>query len=333
MPSELTDDVRELYDAYPYPSPIAGGGLIRDVANLIAFLFTPATLAGKTVLDAGCGSGHRLVALAKMFPGTRFLGIDLAAGALEVAHQLASRHAIENVRFAQRDLLQLDPAETFDLIVSTGVIHHLTDPRRGVANLSACLAPGGCMLLWLYHAYGEFDRLLQRELVRMLWDPHSMSLQEGIEMIRDLDVSLARDRYSGAFAARDNAALDNTAINVDAFLNPVVNAYRFDEAVQLMDQSCLDWYAIHSISLGRETKLLDLAQAARKSVAMFCLKASDLFEPARVRERYERVANREKLRVIELMTKPNGFVVATGREHALPGLDARMQGNLLGLRS
>jgi len=322
-----------MYEAYPYPTPIAGEGLIGDVANMVAFLLPAGFLSGKRILDAGCGTGHRVLGLAKRWPQAQFLGIDFSKASLRVARTLADQHRIENVQFQQGDLMALEPSQEFDLIVSTGVIHHLEDPGKGLANLSRCLAPGGHIILWLYHPYGEFSRLLERELVLTLWDREKMSFADGIEMMRALRVSLSRDRYSGAIAQKDNQVLNDASINVDGFLHPIVNAYRFHEAFAMLAQCGLHWVAVHSINLGNNSKLIDLGQVSKPSLRMFCLKESDLFQSTSIGARYRDLANAQKLKVIELLMKPNGFSVIAGRTDAYSTLDERIRGNLVHLNA
>ena len=76
------------------------------------------------------------------------------------------------------------------------------------------------------HSIGEFKRLNARELLRTLWtdeDDHAT----GIALMRDLSLSLDKHRY-GSSAAQYN--VDRESIEVDAFMHPIVAAYRFDEA-------------------------------------------------------------------------------------------------------
>lgn len=331
MAEDSTDRVRALYDAYPYPSPVAGDGLINDTANMAAFLFPGSSFSGRKILDAGCGTGHRLLAFAKRFPEASFRGIDVADAPLSVARELAARHGIGNVEFRQADLLGGPPAEAFDLIVSTGVVHHLANPEKGLRNLCECLAPAGSIILWLYHPYGEFDRLLQRDLVHALWDRESMSLGEGIETIHALDISLAAERYSSAYAARDNRLLDQSTIDVDAYLHPVVNAYRFGDALDLLGKCGMDWGAMHSINLGAGTRLIDLQQASTPGLSAFCLKDRELFDSPGMQARFRQLDTRGKLKVIELKTRPNGYSVIAGREDARGQFDRRIQGNVVRL--
>ena len=57
--------------------------------------------AGIDVLDAGCGAGEALVAMARRFPASRFTGWDLGADAIAMAQAAAG--GLPNVGFAVRD--------------------------------------------------------------------------------------------------------------------------------------------------------------------------------------------------------------------------------------
>lgn len=316
-----------MYEAYPYPSPTAGDGLIRDTANLAAFLFPAEFLDGKTILDAGCGTGHRLLGFAKNFPDSSFVGVDMTTASLNTARELAERHKIKNVHFQQGDLMELNLATQFDLIVSTGVIHCLEDADRGLANLCRSLAPGGHIILWHYHSYGEFGRLLDRELLLTFWDRDKMPFSEGIDIMKSLGISLSRDRYSGAYAAKDNQALDDVSINVDGFLHPIVNTYCFNEALDMLKRCSLNWAAIHGVNLGNDSKLIDLGQVSEKSIRMFCLRNGNFLKSTSIEERYRQLGNRDKLKVIELMTRPNGFSLISGKDDTCNLFDNRIQGS------
>jgi len=103
-------------------------------------------LAGKLVLDAGCGGGRysRLVG----DHGARVLGVDLST-AVDKAAELCA--GLPNVQIAQADLLDLPVAESaFDLVFSIGVLHHTPDPRRAFAQIARRVKPGGRLSVWLY---------------------------------------------------------------------------------------------------------------------------------------------------------------------------------------
>jgi len=333
MKTESTQNVRRMFEAYPYPSPVADDRLIRDIANMAAMLFPSRYLEGKSILDAGCGTGHRLTGFAKHFPKSDFLGVDMTTASLNTARALAERHQVGNVRFQQGNLIELDLGRKFDLIVSTGVINCMEDPDRGLANLCRHLAPDGHIILWHYHALGEFDRLLDRELLHTFWDQAKMPYEEGIEILKSLGISLSRERYSSAYAAKDNDAMDDVSMNVDAYLHPIVYTYRFGEALDMLARCGMDWAAIHSVNLGADSRLVDPEQAAEGAMRMFSIKNSRLFPSSDIELRYRRLGPRDKLKVIELITKPNGFNMISGRRDNFTIFDKRIQLGRVGLNA
>jgi 2-polyprenyl-3-methyl-5-hydroxy-6-metoxy-1,4-benzoquinol methylase len=125
-----TRTVKAMYEEYAYPSPVVGDSLIYDSANVLRFFFPGGNLANKRILDAGCGTGHRLIASAKTFPNASFLGVDMTRASLDTAQALARRHGISNVMFKEADLLDLELKEKYDIVFSGGVIHHLKDPQK-----------------------------------------------------------------------------------------------------------------------------------------------------------------------------------------------------------
>lgn len=64
--------------------------------------------AGIDVLDAGCGRGLALMAMAERFPQSRFTGYDLCEDAIEDACRMAAAAGLENVRFEVRVYLMQD---------------------------------------------------------------------------------------------------------------------------------------------------------------------------------------------------------------------------------
>jgi SAM-dependent methyltransferase len=106
----------------------------------------PRDLAGRLVLDAGCGGGRYARLAAKH--GARVVGVDLSS-AVEKAAALCADWP--EAAIVQADLLDLPLIErAFDLVFSIGVLHHSPDPRRAFAQVAARVRPGGRLAVWLY---------------------------------------------------------------------------------------------------------------------------------------------------------------------------------------
>ncbi|GAB4358594.1 MAG: class I SAM-dependent methyltransferase [Kiloniellaceae bacterium] len=108
----------------------------------------PGRLAeGIEVLDAGCGSGRALLAMAERFPNSRFTGYDLCADAIATAQQAAKAAGLANIRFEQRDLTGFDEAARYDLVTSFDAVHDQKDPQGLLNSLHRALKPGGVYLM------------------------------------------------------------------------------------------------------------------------------------------------------------------------------------------
>ena len=99
-------------------------------------------LAGKRVLDVGCGGG--ILAEAMAAKGAQVTGIDLAERALKVA-QL---HAIEvgsgvDYRLVSAEDLAAEAPESFDIVTCMEMLEHVPQPASVVAACARLAKPGG----------------------------------------------------------------------------------------------------------------------------------------------------------------------------------------------
>jgi len=127
---------------------------------------TPEEVAGRLVLDVGCGMGRFADVVSRW--GGRVVGIDLSL-AVEAAH--ANLGGRENVRILQADLFRLPFHHgSFDIVYSLGVLHHTPSCERAFRQLVPFVRPGGRLCVWVYGTMGpweRFARLYRRVTVRM----------------------------------------------------------------------------------------------------------------------------------------------------------------------
>ena len=116
--------------------------------------FQPEDLAGKLVLDVGCGMG-RFAEVATRW-GAHVVGIDLSLACEAAARNLADRTAT----IFQADVFKPPFApESFDYIYSIGVLHHTPSCEQAFKSLPKLLKPGGKIAVWLYSAYNAWYRM------------------------------------------------------------------------------------------------------------------------------------------------------------------------------
>jgi 2-polyprenyl-3-methyl-5-hydroxy-6-metoxy-1,4-benzoquinol methylase len=99
--------------------------------------------AGVRVADVGCGAGQALIALARAFPGSEYVGYDVFAPAVDSARQAAKEAGVDGrVRFEALDVAAGLP-ERFDVITTFDVVHDAVDPQGLLRSIREGLRPGG----------------------------------------------------------------------------------------------------------------------------------------------------------------------------------------------
>ena len=171
---EVSRAVQQQYEQNPYPrwakaAPI-GRALRLDDYLLSRFQHAGFRPLGKTDVDiliAGCGTGQHSALLAQQFIGAQVLAIDLSRASLGFAARMTRALGLTNVTYAQADILKLASlGRSFDVIDSSGVLHHLADPLAGWRVLLSRLRPGGVMRLGLYSLLARQDIEAVRGFVR-----------------------------------------------------------------------------------------------------------------------------------------------------------------------
>ncbi len=173
---EVSLRVRRQYEEHPYPrwarTAPADAPQALDASLRRRFPRAPLAPVGGNgrldVLVAGCGSGRHTLETARRFRGAEVLAVDLSLASLAYAKRKAAEAGAANIRFAQADILALGSLDRrFDLIESSGVLHHLAAPYAGWRTLAGLLRPGGVMRLGFYSALARRDIPRARVLLQM----------------------------------------------------------------------------------------------------------------------------------------------------------------------
>jgi 2-polyprenyl-3-methyl-5-hydroxy-6-metoxy-1,4-benzoquinol methylase len=179
-----TEAVRAFYAKAPFPGypPRDDLGWLRARAERseLARLLDRAIPTDARVLELGCGTGQMSLFLASA--GRLVVGADLARPSLELAEAARRRYGIERALFVETDLRR--PAlkrGVFDVVYSSGVLHHTPEPRASFAKLAPLVRPGGHLVLGLYNAYARVPHRLRRAAARLTgfrWVPFDPVLRD-----------------------------------------------------------------------------------------------------------------------------------------------------------
>jgi 2-polyprenyl-3-methyl-5-hydroxy-6-metoxy-1,4-benzoquinol methylase len=123
--------------------------------------------AGAEVLNVGCGHGHAINLLAKRFPASTFVGIDISAGGIAAATAEAKSLQLRNARFDVMDATQVH--SNYDIIPAFDVIHDLAHPAEVLGVIATSLKDGGTFLMSEVAASGNLEQDSEHPLAATLY--------------------------------------------------------------------------------------------------------------------------------------------------------------------
>jgi SAM-dependent methyltransferase len=167
---DRTDAVRRFYEGAPFPGypPRDSLQALQARAERSAFLhlLDRAIPGDARIVEVGCGTGQMCLYLSRA--DRVVIGADLTRASLVLGAAAARRFGLDRVQFVETDLLRPGlKAGAFDVVFSSGVLHHTPDPRASFARLAALARPGGAIVLGVYNAFARVPLRLRRVVARL----------------------------------------------------------------------------------------------------------------------------------------------------------------------
>jgi SAM-dependent methyltransferase len=230
--------VGAFYDLHPYPPPVEDLGDYRrrwqdEDRRLADFhLHWPRQPYREDlrVLVAGCGTAQA-ARHALRRPSAHVIGIDISEKSIHHTMELKQKYNLLNLDVFKLPIEQVQElGEVFDLIVCTGVLHHLSDPHSGLCALRMVLDHNGALDMMVYAPYGRAGVYMLQEYCHLLGISHS-----GTES-RDLARTLAALPRSHPLARLLATAPDFQTPSglADALLHPQDRAYSVPQLFELL---------------------------------------------------------------------------------------------------
>lgn len=129
-----------------------GAEQVAEAVRRLQGLIAPSSLAGKSVLDIGCGSGLHSVAALELGAG-RIHAVDLDPHSVATTRTVLERlGGTAAYTVEQKSVFDLSPEQDglFDVVYSWGVLHHTGNMDEAIRKASAMVRPGGLLVIALY---------------------------------------------------------------------------------------------------------------------------------------------------------------------------------------
>jgi SAM-dependent methyltransferase len=187
------------------------------------------------ILIAGCGTNQAAV-FAFMNRAAKVVAVDISQSSLDHQQYLKDKHGLRNLELRLLPIQELSSLGLdFDLVVSTGVLHHMADPLAGMKALAGCLRRDGVIAVMLYAKYGRIGVELLESVFRDLGLGDD---DASVQIIKDTISALPPDHPVQSYLkiARD---LQSDAALVDTFLPARTRDYTVDECIDLVTSAGL----------------------------------------------------------------------------------------------
>ena len=235
--SSTNDPLEQQYSRWVYPEPLTS--LRRVWQNCdpslhhqhYAYWPDREYWPGMRILVAGCGS-YQAANIAYRNPKAYVLGIDVSAPALAHEQFLKDKYGLRNLTLEQFSIDRIAVRdEVFDLIVTTGVLHHLPDSGAALAQLGRLLTPHGVICVMVYGRYFRTGVYMMQDLFRRIGLKQT---EADVAVVRATLANLQPDHLLRNYMRAVEDIRHDSGI-VDTFLHSTDRAFTVDECLTLVE--------------------------------------------------------------------------------------------------
>ena len=194
---DVTMRVKSFYEENPFPNYEGledfGELVTKGHSNAFSANLLKAIGYNKTILECGCGTGQLSHYL--QLNNNHVLGIDMSLSSLKLAMEHKRRNQLNRSAFAQMNIFNLAIKDnSFDVVISHGVLHHTHDARRAFAHIAKKVKPGGIVIVGLYNNYARVMTWLRAKAIGILGPKIDYVVRTRIHDARKADIWI-KDQY------------------------------------------------------------------------------------------------------------------------------------------
>ena len=291
----MKSSVRSQYENWPFPGTDIRSRewllLLRRIDKIINEGGEP----DSRFIDVGCGTGHTILALARIFKKTQFWGIDFSNNSIERARGLVSKYHTNNVTFKKIDIMsgRLRELGKFRIVYCAGVLHHIKNTDRAFTQIANLVEPDGYLIFWLYGKHGRARHRLNQQFLKRL-EP-GLSPAKSVDLVREFARQF-KDRITsdGGFYTPEGSGsaglqwmLKHPHWLIDQMLPGYENTFDLGDIFKLLDNNGMvfhNWLGISDSIVSYTSSKL-------------------------IQERFSMLKGRERLLTIECLIKPEYYFI------------------------
>lgn len=240
---DVTEKIKSFYEKTPFPDydefDSAASLISKAKKGLFAKLLNEQIPFGSRIIECGCGTGQLSNFLS--IANRTVIGADMCMNSLRMANEFKEKIDLERAHFCQMNLFRPPfKPESFDLVISNGVLHHTSDPFLAFKSISKLVKPNGYILVGLYHRYGRLATDIRRVIFNMTYNKFKFLDRHAT----DKDISQAKrdswfnDQYKNPHESKHTVGevlrwLDATNFTFVNSIPKTVPFEGFDETEQL----------------------------------------------------------------------------------------------------
>ena len=201
--AEFMEKIRQQFETGPYPRTPLETSCKENYALLYYHNYaTPFYLRNqqvidtkdKIILDAGCGTGYKALALAEANPNAKIVGIDISPKSVELAKARLEYHGFNDAEFHVLSIEDLPSlGMQFDYINCDEVLYLLPNPAIGLQAMKSVLKPAGIIRANLHSSLQRVYYYRTQEMFKMMGLMDDNPGEMEISIVRDMMQSLKKE--------------------------------------------------------------------------------------------------------------------------------------------
>ena len=223
----VTDVIKKFYEDTPFPNykEQDNKSSILEIGDKNFLMKHLKEFVGhnKKILEVGAGTCQFSNYLA-INSGNEIVSFDSSLDSLKLGFNFAKKNNLNNIKFVRGDIFDnIFLEETFDYIITNGVLHHTGDAKKAFNKVCPALKKNGYIFLGLYNRYGRLRTIFRKYLYKIF----------GKNILFLLDPVLRK-------TPKNSEGKINAWIK-DQYLHPVETLHSFDEVLNWFEENNIEF--------------------------------------------------------------------------------------------